>query len=80
MSRSDKNWKNQAALRVIEAEEEVEESGIPLSDVLHVGTSFWHRGKVFQIKKISECEGKWRSHVHLNDTHCFDVRTRISCA
>lgn len=77
MSRSDKNWKN-SAMRVIEAEPEEDISwGMPLQDVLHVGTIFTHKSRSYQINRLEECEGQWRTHVHINGTHCFDIRTLV---
>lgn len=77
MSRSDKNWKNKA-IRVIEVEEPFLPSGVELRDVLSVGTVFSdHRGKRTQIRRIEECEGNWRTHVHINGSECWDVRARV---
>ena len=78
MSRSDKNWKNQASIRVIEALEDDDTSwGIPLQDILRLDKVFTHKSKSYMIKRIEECQDKWRTHVHINGTHCFDVRTLV---
>lgn len=78
MSRSDKNWKNKALdIRVIEALEEEEEWGIQLQDILRIDKVFTHKSKSYMIKRIEECTQNWRTHVHINGTHCFDVRTLV---
>lgn len=78
MSKLDKNWKNKAEIRVIEAEEVMDTSwGVPLESLLHIGSVFSHKSKSYQINRIEECEGNWRTHVHINGSHCFDTRTIV---
>lgn len=78
VSRSDKNWKNKASIRVIEALEEPDTSwGVELRDILRIDKVFTFKSKSYMIKRIEECESNWRTHVHINGTHCFDVRTLV---
>lgn len=33
--------------------------------------------KKIRVKDIDECEGQWRSHIHVNKTQCYDMRHSI---
>jgi hypothetical protein len=41
-------------------------------------------GKIVQafseVKTIDICEGKWRTHVHINTTDCYDLRCSVNIA
>jgi hypothetical protein len=30
-----------------------------------------------RVEKIEECAGKWRTHVHINKSDCYDMRQKI---
>lgn len=77
MSQSDKNWKNKAT--VMDSDEVMDTSswGTPLQNILQIGTIFTHKAKSYQINSLKECELLWRTHVHINGSHCFDTRTLV---
>lgn len=31
----------------------------------------------FEVKLFEECPSKWRTHVHVNKQHCYDMRTHV---
>lgn len=78
MSQSDKNWKNKIH-HEIEEFMNVESLEDTVQDV-KVGDKFFHGKKLFHVTEKTECEGMWRTHVHINRSNCFDIRTPIRFA
>jgi len=33
--------------------------------------------KTSKVTKIDECTGQWRTHIHVNDSHCYDTRQKV---
>lgn len=75
MGNSEKNWKNKIHT-LIEESLSVEPVAHTIQDV-SVGDTFIHNKKHFKVTDKSECEGMWRTHVHINKSNCFDIRTPI---
>ena len=76
MSRSDKNWKNKVHQEIEEFHRFIDPVAHTIEDV-RVGDTFFFRKSKVTVTEKTECEGNWRSHVHINKSNCFDIRTPI---
>lgn len=47
----------------------------PLDDKEDLATRYVNRS--IEVKNFEECAGAWRTHVHVNKSMCYDMRTYV---